>query len=166
MCRRLLGGRLVALQDRVDRRLEVFVFDVVGLRLVVHGAHVGNLAVLVQDEELRRVNGAVILSDLLGFVIEVRKRKLLGGGLLLHGIESIGGDRVYIDRDEGYLVLVLLGEGDDAILVLLGTRTAIAREDDNYQFLALEVGQRVLLVVGPRQVLPGRRRIAHAQRLV
>ena len=109
---------------------------------------------LLEHEELRRVRRAVVLGDFLRFVVKVLERELFLLGLLLHRVEAIVGDRVHVDRDQRDLALILLGEVDDAVLVLLGARTAIAREHDDDEFLAGVIGQRVLLAVGARQILP------------
>src|SRR5262249_35670291 len=64
-----LRGRRLALERGLDGRLEVVDLRV-GL-LVVHGAHVDDLAVLVQDEEFRGDAGAERTADLLRFIVQV-----------------------------------------------------------------------------------------------
>src|SRR5690606_38242711 len=62
-----------------------------------------------------------------------------------------------------HVVRVLLGEGDDAVLVLHGDGATVAGEDDERQLLLVQIGEAVLLVVRARQIFPFRRGISDAE---
>ena len=58
---------------------------------------------------------------------------------------------------------VLLRQGHDPVFVVVRHRAAIAGEDDDHDFLILQIGQGMLLAVGAGQIAPGRRRVADIQ---
>ena len=70
--------------ERGFQRLDqVILFDLGGVGIVIECAHVGNLAFSIKDEELGRVRRAIVLRDLLRFVVEIGELETL---LFRHGL--------------------------------------------------------------------------------
>ena len=85
-------------------------------------------------------------------------------GTLLHGVQIVGRPFVHADGNDLHaFVLVVLLQGDKAILIGRGHGTVVAREDHDDRFGILEIGKAVRFVVGADDARPLRRRIADVQ---
>src|SRR5207245_30040 len=113
-------GRGLAAGGGVDGVRQVADLDGVGVVGVVHGAHVHQLACLVEHVEVRGYGGAQRLGDGLGFVIQVGEIETLLGGPFLHLGQLVGFAVVDVDGDDVSLGAEVLGELDNAIFVRHG----------------------------------------------
>src|SRR4051812_9279767 len=109
------------------------------LPVVVDLAGVGELAGLVEEEDVGGVGGAVGFGDRLALVAQVGEVEALFFGAPLHGLEGIVGvvgGVVGVDGDElGAERAVLRLQGDHAVLVGDDVGAVVAGEDDGQGFL-------------------------------
>src|SRR5262245_18057439 len=145
---------LLTLEHCFDCRFHVTLFHLVDFGAVVHRAHVSDFALASQDEKLRRIRGAVVTRDRLRLVVQVDEREFPFLSLLSHRVQPVLRDRVHVHRHQRHLVRVLVGERNDAILVLKRARTTVACVDDDHDLLVRKIGERVFLALRSRQVLP------------
>ena len=156
--------RLAAGEESVERGACVASFDEVLAFVVIDAALVTELAIGIEDKDVRGGDGAELFGERFGrAVIEVREIELLVGGTNFHRFEGIievgvaefieadGGGAVWIDGDDGDAAgFVIGGERFNAFLVSLGGRTMIAGENDGEEFGVREIFRGVGATVDAR----------------
>src|SRR5208337_109840 len=130
--------------------------------IIVDRADVGQLAVLVEHKGMWRASSAIVLAHLLGRVVNVREVEAGAKGALLHGLQIVGGAFAHADGNNLHaLVLIILLQGDKALLIRLGHGAMIAGEDHDNRLGILVIGKAVRFLVGADDALPWRGRIAN-----
>ena len=152
-------------EHRVERVARVVRLGLGRIFVVVDPAAETQLAIAVEEKDVRRRDRAVCLRHRLRLaVVEIREVELVVAGADLHVVERVAKvgvaelvephRRRIVRRNRHHrdaAILVVGGQLFDPLFVRLGGRAMIAGEDDRQDVGVGEIGERVGLVVDARQ---------------
>jgi len=127
--------------------------------VVVHSAGVAELAIGVEDVEVRRAECAVGECDLLRLIAEVGEAEILFLRPLDHVLERIAGvpfGFVGVDSGHGHVFGRIIGEEFvHAVFAADDERAVIAGEDDDEELGIFEAGERIVFAIDAGEIEVG-----------
>src|SRR5207237_791078 len=146
---------LLAREERINRVLDVALRRLV--LIVVERADVGDVAVLVEHEDVRRDAGAIFGGQLAGLIKDIREVESFFFRAGLHRCQVFG-PLVRIDCDElDSFARILFAELDEPVFIGDSHRAEVAGKANDDHLRILQVAEAIFLSIDTRKRFESRR---------